>query len=82
MAPGTKVQPGKDCDFWLPGKGPQWQHFGFQVAQKGGKPDQAAGQLITDPSGKYVLARNSAPIPYANCGPGTCTYHLRNKSEL
>ena len=55
---------------WLPGKGPQWEHFGWQLAQQGAAPDTHAGQLITDPSGKYVLARASAPDPFPGCGPG------------
>ena len=59
-----------ECDHWLAGKGPQWQHFGWQLAQKGSKPSDAIGQLITDPSGRFVLARSPAAIPFAGCGPG------------
>ena len=57
-------------NFWLPGKGPQWEHFGWQLAQQGKAVDKSIGQLITDPTGKYVLARASAPDPYPGCGPG------------
>ena len=58
------------CDHWLPGKGPQWEHLGWALSQRGGRVDKAAGQLITDPSGLYVMARSPAAIPFANCGPG------------
>ena len=54
----------------LPAKGPQWEKFGWQVAQQGSRPDQAEGQLITDPSGRYVMSRSPAAIPFAGCGPG------------
>ena len=56
---------------WLPLKGPEWQKFGWQVAQSGSRPVEAHGQLITDPSGQFVLARAAAAIPFPNCGAGT-----------
>ena len=62
---GTNAQV---CTQWWPGKGPQWQRWGWQLSQKGAKPDTHAGQLI-EYQGK-VLARMTAPSPYANCGPG------------
>lgn len=58
------------CNQWFAAKGPQWENFGWQVTQQGASPAQGSGQLITDPSGKYVLARASAAIPYPGCGPG------------
>ena len=59
-----------DCDLWLPSKGPQWKQFGWQVTQRGAQPKNHAGQLITDPTGQYVLARSPAAIPFPGCGPG------------
>ena len=53
------------CNEWLPGKGPEWQHFGWQLAQNGSRPDQAAGQLIE--YGGYVLSRSPAAVPFAGC---------------
>ena len=41
----------KALGMWLPAKGPQWDRFGWQLAQSGAKPASAIGQLITDPSG-------------------------------
>ena len=56
------------CSEWLPGKGPAWEQFGWQLAQNGSRPDQAAGQLIEQ--GGYVLARSPGAVPFAGCGPG------------
>ena len=60
------------CGSYYPGKGPQWQHWGWQVAQKGNHPSQALGQLIqfVRKGITYVLARSPAATPFANCGPG------------
>jgi hypothetical protein len=57
-------------DHWLPAKGPHWQQFGWQVAQVGARVNSAVGQLITDPSGQYALARTPAAIPFPDCGAG------------
>ena len=62
---GVEVTP---CGQWWPGKGPQWERWGWQLSQTGGRPDTHAGQLI-EYNGK-VLARMTQPSPYANCGPG------------
>ena len=64
------------------GKGPQWQHFGWQVAQEGGEPADGIGQLITDPSGEYVLARASAPDPFPGCGAGNVGWVKRTAGKL
>ena len=61
----------KTLGMWLPGKGTQWERFGWQLTQSGSRPSKAIGQLITDPSGEFVLARAAATIPFPNCGPGT-----------
>jgi hypothetical protein len=62
---------GHQCAEWVPKKGAAWQHFGWQVAQNGGKPSVAMGQLITDPTGEYVLARSPAASPFLGCLPGS-----------
>ena len=59
-----------ECDMWLPKKGPQWEHFGWQVTQQGASPSKGIGQLIADPTGQYILARSPAAIPFPGCGPG------------
>lgn len=61
----------KQLGMWLPQKGPRWQNFGWQIAQEGDQPSAAIGQLVTDPSGEYVLARAAAAIPFPHCGKGT-----------
>ena len=61
----------KKLGMWLPAKGPKWQNFGWQIAQKGDRPSTAIGQLIMDASGEFVLARAAAAIPFPNCGKGT-----------
>ena len=55
---------------YFPGKGPQWEKFGWQVSQAGAQPSKGIGQLITDPSGRYVLARSPQASPFQGCGPG------------
>ena len=53
------------CGSYYPGKGPQWQHWGWQVAQKGNHPSQALGQLIqfVRKGITYVLARSPGQPP-------------------
>ena len=61
---------GHQCAEWTPKKGPQASHFGWQVSQKDSAPDKGIGQLITDPTGEFVLARSPAAEPFVNCLPG------------
>ena len=39
-ADGRNAQP---CGQWWPGKGPQWQRWGWQLSQTGSTPDTHAG---------------------------------------
>jgi hypothetical protein len=55
---------------WTPKKGAQWEHFGWQVSQKGSVPDKGEGQLVVDPTGQFVLARSPAASPFVGCLPG------------
>ena len=64
----TDGKDGATCPQWWAGKGPQWQHFGWQVAQRGAKPAAHAGQLVE--YDRYVLARDPQASPFPNCGPG------------
>ena len=66
----------------LPKKGPQWEHFGWQVSQQGASPAQGIGQLVTDPTGEYVLARSPAAIPFAGCGPGVTGWVKLTQEKL
>jgi hypothetical protein len=70
--PGTSNISSQTCASFYPGKGPQWEHWGWQVTQKGQHPSKALGQLISHVTGgvEYVLARSPAATPFANCGPG------------
>ena len=52
----------KKLGMWLPAKGPQWEQFGWQISQAGTAPARGAGQLITDPSGQYVLGTMRAEL--------------------
>ena len=44
-ANGTRGSMGECSQYWA-GKGPQWERFGWQLAQSGAKPSAHAGQLI------------------------------------
>lgn len=72
LPPSESNVSSQTCSSWYPGKGPQWEHFGWQVAQKGNHPSNALGKLITfvRKGITYVLARSPAATPFANCGPG------------
>lgn len=61
------------CNMYLPGKGPQWQHFGWQISQRGAHPSNALGQLISvvNAGTTFVLARSPAATPFRQCGPGS-----------
>jgi hypothetical protein len=70
-APGSNQTDGSDgatCPQWWAGKGPEWERFGWQLAQSGAKPQAHAGQLIEYDG--YILARDPQASPYPNCGPG------------
>jgi hypothetical protein len=60
------------CSGYHAGKGPKWQNFGWQVAQKGSHPSTAKGQLISHVTKNktYVLARSPSTNPFAGCGGG------------
>jgi hypothetical protein len=70
--PGSNVSD-QSCPMWIPGKGPQCDQFGWQVAQKGARPSQAIGQLVTHTKNctTFVLARTPSAAPFQNCGAGT-----------
>eukprot|EP01048_Picozoa_sp_COSAG05_P011806 COSAG05_NODE_1138_length_5750_cov_15.376747_3_plen_771_part_00 len=69
--PGSKSA-WQGCSGYHAGKGPDWQNFGWQVAQKGSHPSTAKGQLISHVTKNktYVLARSPSTNPFAGCGGG------------